>query len=230
MGELSAADDPRLVEALQTYLEALEAGRPPGRREFLTRYPGIAADLEPYLAGLDLLDGAARAYSSHPSAGVPAAAALEALRGGTPLGDFRLLREVGPGGMGIVYEAEQLSLTGRRRPQGPALCRHRGPAPVAALPQQWLAIAPPDHPHIVEVHAVGCERGVHYHAMRDVDGQSVAEVIAGLRQWRSADSGPAHRDATASVVPPGCETSPWAELSTSGIPTRRRSSSGLWPS
>jgi tetratricopeptide (TPR) repeat protein len=38
------------------------------------------------------------------------------------------------------------------------------------------------HPHIVPVHAVGCEGGVHYFAMQFIDGQSLADVIAGLRR------------------------------------------------
>jgi serine/threonine protein kinase/Tfp pilus assembly protein PilF len=98
------------------------------------------------------------------------------------LGDFRLIRELGRGGMGMVFEAEQLSM-GRRV----AL----KVLPFAALAQdkslqrfrnEVRAAAALDHPHIVSIYSVGEERGVHYYAMQLVRGKSLAEVIAELRR------------------------------------------------
>ena len=43
------------------------------------------------------------------------------------------------------------------------------------------AAATLDHPHIVPVHAIGCERGVHFYAMSLVNGRTLAQVIADLR-------------------------------------------------
>jgi serine/threonine protein kinase len=48
------------------------------------------------------------------------------------------------------------------------------------------AAASLEHPNIVNVYSVGCERGVHYYAMQYVEGQTLAEVIAGLRQGSGA--------------------------------------------
>jgi serine/threonine protein kinase/Flp pilus assembly protein TadD len=108
------------------------------------------------------------------------------------LGDFRLIREIGRGGMGVVYEAEQLSL-GR--------CIALKVLPFAAmLDKQQLArfknearaAATLDHPNIVAIHSVGVERGVHYYAMQLIEGESLAQVIARLRsdrQSRGADRG-----------------------------------------
>jgi eukaryotic-like serine/threonine-protein kinase len=98
------------------------------------------------------------------------------------LGDFRLLREIGRGGMGVVYEAEQLSM-GRRV----AL----KVLPFAALAQdktlqrfrnEVRAAAALDHAHIVSVYSVGEERGVHYYAMQLIRGQTLAELILELRR------------------------------------------------
>jgi hypothetical protein len=97
------------------------------------------------------------------------------------LGDFRILREVGRGGMGVVYEAEQLSL-GRRvalkvLPFAATMdLRH-----LQRFQNEARAAACLQHPHIVPVHAVGCERGVHYYAMQFIDGQSLGQVIEELR-------------------------------------------------
>ena len=104
------------------------------------------------------------------------------------LGDFRLIRELGRGGMGTVYEAEQLSI-GRRV----AL----KVLPFAALVQQTSlqrfrnearAAAALDHPHIVSIYTVGEERGVHHYAMQLIRGQSLADVIDELRSAKSRRS------------------------------------------
>jgi serine/threonine-protein kinase len=104
------------------------------------------------------------------------------------LGDFRLLREVGRGGMGIVYEAEQISL--RRRvalkvlPFAAALDARQ----IQRFQVEAQAAACLHHPHIVPVHGVGCERGVHYYAMQLIDGQSLAAMIGELRRLDGLDT------------------------------------------
>ena len=98
------------------------------------------------------------------------------------LGDFRILREVGRGGMGVVYEAEQISL-GRRvalkvLPFAAALdARH-----LQRFKNEAQAAAHLHHSNIVPVFAVGCDRGVHYYAMQFIDGQTLADVIRQMRQ------------------------------------------------
>lgn len=97
------------------------------------------------------------------------------------LGDFLLIRQIGHGGMGVVYEAEQLSLA--RKVAVKIL-------PFAAMLNQQhrkrfhneaRAVATLDHPNIVPVYFVGEERGVHFYAMHLIEGQSVAQLIESLR-------------------------------------------------
>jgi hypothetical protein len=97
------------------------------------------------------------------------------------LGDFRLVREIGRGGMGVVYEAEQLAL-GRRvalkvLPFAALLDRQQ----LARFKNEARAAATLDHPNIVAIYSVGCERSVHFYAMQLIDGRSLAELIAELR-------------------------------------------------
>src|SRR5690242_8947193 len=101
-----ALDDPRVIAALDEYLAALETGQRPDREEFLTRHAAVAAPLAECLDGMEALH---EASSSAPQP-VAASALAADYQPGTPLGDFRIIREVGRGGMGVVYEAEQLSL------------------------------------------------------------------------------------------------------------------------
>src|SRR4029077_9792610 len=109
------------------------------------------------------------------------AAGRDAEPGLGTLGDFRLLREVGRGGMGVVYEAEQISL-GRHialkvLPFAAAVDSKR----LQRFKNEAQAAAHLHHQHIVPVHAVGCERGVHYYAMQFIDGQTLAALIVELR-------------------------------------------------
>src|SRR5262245_32504674 len=93
----------RLNEALLVYVEALQAGHAPDRARFLADHPDLRPDLEEFFAGHDAVERLAAPLrrSAHEAAPTPDVGQL---------GDFRLIREVGRGGMGVVYEAEQLSL------------------------------------------------------------------------------------------------------------------------
>src|SRR5436305_1955554 len=99
-----------------------------------------------------------------------------------PLGDFRIVREIGRGGMGVVYEAVQLSL-GRRvavkvLPFASALDAKQ----LQRFKNEAQAAAQLHHTSIVPVHGVGCDRGVHYYAMQFIEGQTLAALIQDLRR------------------------------------------------
>ncbi len=96
---------------------------------------------------------------------------------GKTLGEYRLIREIGRGGMGIVYEAEQPSLARRVAlkvlPAGAALDEHLA----IRFLREARAAARLSHPGIVPVFGTGREQGVLYFAMELVDGETVAQRI-----------------------------------------------------
>jgi WD40 repeat protein/serine/threonine protein kinase len=174
-----ALDDPRVIQAVEKYLAALETGPRPDRQAFLARHPEIAGALARCLDGLEFVHGVAPQLSE-PSPGRPTT--TPELQPEGPLGDFRLVREVGRGGMGVVYEAVQISL-GRRvalkvLPFAAALDTKQ----LQRFKNEAQAAAHLQHPHIVPVHYVGCERGVHFYAMQFIDGHTLAAVIGELRR------------------------------------------------
>ncbi len=172
--------DLQLAEAMERYLEQVSTGSQPDVEEFLSHYPDIVDELRAALPGLEFLRDArpqAPDAISDPDS--------ERIQSRWTLGDYRIVRELGRGGMGVVYEAEQLSL-GR-----PVALKT---LPFAAmLDQRQLtrfknearAAATLNHPNIVPVQTVGCERGVHFFVMQLIDGQSLARVIDQLRSSAS---------------------------------------------
>jgi len=122
------------------------------------------------------------------------------------LGDFRLIQRLGMGGMGVVYEAEQVSL--RRivalkliRPEqlyfGNARERFR---------REIDAIARLQHPSIVPIFATGEEGGIPYFAMEHVRGISLAFAIDALKRTDPAHlSGRSLRDLVVASAPSGTD-------------------------
>jgi WD40 repeat protein/serine/threonine protein kinase len=94
------------------------------------------------------------------------------------LGDYRILREIGRGGMGVVYEAEQISLGRTVALKVMPFAAMLNKTQLARFKNEARAAASLDHPNVVHVHSVGTERGVHYYAMQFIDGQTAGDLIA----------------------------------------------------
>ena len=157
-------------ELAEHYAERLRTGERPNIEEYTREHPEAADAIRQILPALEIMGSVA-------SDDDPAEVDLRVHGSNRDLGDFRILREIGRGGMGVVYEAEQLSL-GRRvalkvLPFAAMLDRQQ----LARFKNEARAAATLDHPNIVAIYSVGCERGVHYYAMQLIEGQSLAQVI-----------------------------------------------------
>ena len=166
-----------VVQALQECQAAIDAGQSIDREAMLGKYPEIREELSACLDGLELMRQPAKSgegvHEKTPSQ--PQVTPL------ATLGDFRIVRELGRGGMGVVYEAEQLSI-GRRvalkvLPYASMLDKRQ----IARFQNEARAAATLEHPHIVPVYFVGNERGVYYYAMRLIEGKNLSEVLVELR-------------------------------------------------
>src|SRR5437588_7677927 len=93
------------------------------------------------------------------------------------LGDYRLVREIGRGGMGVVYEAEQVSLGRRVALKVLPFAAAMDPRQLQRFQNEARAAAGLHHEHVVPVYAVGCERGQHFIAMQYIDGTTLAKLI-----------------------------------------------------
>jgi serine/threonine protein kinase len=100
------------------------------------------------------------------------------------LGDFELVREIGRGGMGVVYEARQLSLDRKvalKILSGGQLTAQS----VRRFHREAEAAGRLHHTNIVPIYATGEQDGTHFYAMELVEGPSLDHV---LRQARVSQS------------------------------------------
>jgi serine/threonine protein kinase/tetratricopeptide (TPR) repeat protein/WD40 repeat protein len=178
----SNSDRNPIEELAEEFAERYRRGERPSLTEYTDKHPGLAEeirDLFPALVCIEQLKPApADVTGAYDGGPVPAKRRLERL------GDYRILREVGRGGMGIVYEAEQVSLG-----------RH---VALKVLPSQGLtnptflerfrrearAAARLHHTNIVPVFGVGNSEGVYYYAMQFIQGEGLDKVLHDLRRFR----------------------------------------------
>jgi len=158
------------------FTERLNRGEQPDIEEYARRYPEIAHILRQALPALQAVG--ALVPGSIPS-GEPG---LEQWPPSGILGDFRILREIGRGGMGVVYEAEQISLGRRVALKVLPFAATLDPKQLQRFKNEAQAAAQLHHTNIVPVFGVGVERGVHYYAMQYIQGQTLAAMIRELRQ------------------------------------------------
>jgi serine/threonine protein kinase len=183
-----------VCEATNDFMDRVHRGEGPDVDEYVRRYPPIAGILRQLLPAVRSMpqSGTDGIADDGPGPGVPEPLGC--------LGDFRLIREIGRGGMAIVYEGEQISLGRRVALKVMPFAGALDPKQLQRFKREVQAAAHLDHPNVVHVYSVGCERGVHYYAMQYIEGHSLAEMIHRLRQLSGRHAGPT---STADTQPAG---------------------------
>ena len=176
----------RLSEAVDLYLRHREdpdksTTASDSSAEIMKRHPELADLLEPLLES-----GTANAEAQ---AGTQTQAERDAeLESPRFFGDYELLREVGRGGMGVVFDAMEVAL--QRRVALKLLANQPGTTTsrLERFRREAAAAGRLQHPGIATVHRVGQHGDTHFIAMELVDGPNLATVLAELR--RQAGDGP----------------------------------------
>jgi WD40 repeat protein len=159
-------------------------GERPSLQEYIDRHPELAGDIREFFPAVVDMEQVKedRQEVREP----PAAGPLPPLE---RLGDFCILREVGRGGMGVVYEAEQVSL-GRHvalkvlPPKVLADLRTR-----QRFEREAKAAARLHHTNIVPVFGVGEHEGLPYYVMQFIPGRGLDEVMQELKQLQPGATG-----------------------------------------
>src|SRR5262245_30320725 len=178
-----------VLELAEQFLERYRRGERPSLKEYIDRHPELAGEIREVFPAMAMMENIAISEESPDgdrTGDVPTRATPPLDR----LGDYRIIREVGRGGMGVVYEAEQVSLG-----------RH---VALKILPSQFLrdaktrrrfereakAAAKVHHTNIVPVFGVGEHDGTPYYVMQFIQGLGLDSVIEELRRIRAEDAIP----------------------------------------
>lgn len=157
-----SADDTSLEDIQDQLLDQLHAGEPIDHEAVLAAHPEHVDALREFFALLDVIEGPADPEAPTPSR----------------LGDFEIVREIGRGGMGIVYEARQISLNRPVALKVLPLRLRQDQRLLTRFQREAEAAGKLRHPGIVPVYTVGEASGAPFFAMELVEGRSLAEVIA----------------------------------------------------
>jgi WD40 repeat protein/serine/threonine protein kinase len=196
MTEFTAEPDP-LVRLAEEFAERYRRGERPSLTEYATRYPDLAGEIRDLFPALVLIEE----FGS--VAGPPPCPQAHTVTpdGTTPpqLGEYRILGEVARGGMGIVYEAEQVSL-GRHvalkvLPFQGLLAPHH----LERFQREARAAAKLHHSNIVPVFGTGEDGGVHYYAMQFIRGQGLDAVFDELVRLRGTKTAATSRGSALSA-------------------------------
>ncbi len=187
-------------ELAEEFLARYRRGERPALNEYTEAHPELADEIRDLFPALVMMEEAG------PRDGSPAGACGGAVTADGKalerLGDYRIIREVARGGMGVVYEAEQETLG--RHVALKVLPFHAANDPVRLkrFRREARSAARLHHTNIVPVFDVGVWRAgdigppVHYFAMQFIQGQGLDEVLAEVKQLRrkKGDQGLGIRD------------------------------------
>ena len=189
MSHSDSEADP-LVELAEEFADRYRRGERPSLSEYAGRYPEQADRIRKLFPAMVAMEQFGS--SSEWSGGT-----IVAHRGGGPplerLGEYRILREIARGGMGVVYEAVQESLGRHVALKVLPFQRLVRESQLERFRREARAAARLHHSNIVPVFGVGESDGVHYYAMQFIQGQNLEVVLlrrsGGSAGWPSS-SGP----------------------------------------
>ncbi len=181
--------DLKLARALGEYVNRFSRSDTAGVRDFLNEYQELSPDLGDELETFEKFGSLVEQKDEIP----------------TRFGDFLILREAGRGGMGLVFEARQISLDRRVAlkvlPTG-LLADNKA---VARFYREAKLAASLHHPNIAEVYAMGVQGGNPYFAMEYVEGETLQQI---LKRFHSSF----HEAKTLSVAKPSDVTFSMTEV------------------
>ena len=179
MSEVDFEGDPLDVlmdDLVEDFVRRHRQGESPTIGEYAARHPQMGESIRRTFTAALLLEKVKSDALTVAPAAAPSAVPER-------LGDYRIVREIGRGGMGIVYEAQQETLDRRvalKVLNGASL----SPAALQRFLREARATARLHHTNIVPLFGVGDGHGVHYYAMQFIDGQGLDAVI---RNWAAQD-------------------------------------------
>ena len=185
-----------LDQLAEEFADRFRRGERPSLKEYIDRYPELGDEIRELFLAMVEVEQAEVLRKQDSETGEPRHASPPPL---SQVGDYRILGEIGRGGMGVVYEAEQVSLG--RHVALKVLPRQAAvkSTTLERFRREARAAARLHHTNIVPVFEVGQHEDIRYYAMQFIQGQSLDTVIEQLRELRGRSG--AKLEARSSLVP-----------------------------
>jgi serine/threonine protein kinase/WD40 repeat protein len=194
MSELESAPD-LLSNLAHAFAERYRRGERPALGEYTEQYPELATQIRELFPALVMMEQFGSVAGEAPAGN--AACGTTAPK---QLGEYRILREIGRGGMGIVFEAVQESLGRHVALKVLPLHHLMGATHLERFEREAKAAARLHHTNIVPVFGIGVHEGVHFYAMQFIQGQALDTVLEEVRVLRSGGKLPSHQPLTVSIA------------------------------
>jgi WD40 repeat protein/tRNA A-37 threonylcarbamoyl transferase component Bud32/tetratricopeptide (TPR) repeat protein len=190
----------RLDQLAEEFADRFRRGERPSLKEYTDRFPELADEIRELFPALIRVEQVEEIFQDRKEV----EARIPPL---SQVGDYRIIREIGHGGMGVVYEAEQVSLGRRVALKVMPWQAARDRTMLERFRREARASARLHHTNIVPVFDVGQDVDTQYYAMQFIQGQSLDAVLDELRalQGRSPrhrGRQPAGADSTETRRPP----------------------------
>lgn len=181
-------DDRHPVDHLaEEFAERIRAGENPQMEDYCRTHPEHADLIRSVFPSIQLVERASQREDQHRRSGDSGPSQRAMLAMPQALGDFQLIREIGRGGMGVVYEAEQRSLKRHVALKVISFLIAGSEKPLRRFRREAESAASLHHSNIVPVYGIGEDHGLQYYAMQLIDGVTLAGIIQHLRTASPSD-------------------------------------------
>ena len=166
-----------VAELAEEFVERYRAGERPPLSEYIDNYPALADEIRDVFPALVMVENLAPNNDESIFDAQRQQCDIADSTEIRQLGEYRIIREVGRGGMGVVYEAEQESL-GRRvalKVLAPKLARDG--KFLSRFKREAQTVAALSHQNVVTLHSVEESAGTHFLTMELVRGEPLNHLI-----------------------------------------------------
>ena len=166
-----------LEDIVEQFTAEIRAGKTPRVRQYVKQYPAHADELTDLLSSVAMIEGL-KNYSPNSCVADQQFNDIE-----VPdfLGEYRIVGEVGRGGMGIVFEAVHETLGRRVAIKVMTVGTGRNSIHLDRFHREAVSAATLHHTNIASVFGAGEDKGLHFYVMEYIEGQSLSQIIKGGR-------------------------------------------------
>lgn len=180
MSSTASERDPLEILA-EEFISSQRRGENPQLEEYAQRYPDWANRIRQLFPMLLMLE-------DHRTA--PSIKSAKKMAIPEKLGDYHIIREIGRGGMGVVYEANQFSLSRQVALKVLLPYTLTDPSYLPRFQQEARTAARLHHTNIVPVFGVGEQQGYHYFAMQYIEGRPLDSILKDVHHICSTPHSP----------------------------------------